>query len=407
MSRGDDFKHIATSSLTEGVRHLAGERIYLDHNAGAPLRPEARDALIEALGARGNASSVHAEGRTQRARIETARRRVARLVGASAENVVFTSGGTEANATVLSPRMRLGAAEIEVDRLLIGATEHPSVLAGGRFPEERIERIPVDANGVIDRTALEAALSAASRAGEQVLVSVMLANNETGTIQPVAEVAALSRSFGALTHSDAIQAAGRIPVDIAALGVDLLTLSAHKIGGPQGAGAIVFGGDLVRPSPLIAGGGQEKRHRAGTENIAAIVGFGAAAEATEADIARAGEWRRWRDRLEAECAPAVVVGAGAERLPQTLSLAVEGFSAETLVIALDLEGFAVSAGSACSSGKVGASHVLKAMGMPESLARSAVRVSFGWETDENDLLKFTQAWRRVMERRAPSVTRAA
>lgn len=386
---------------------MASERIYLDYNAGAPLRMEARDALIEALSARGNASSVHAEGRAQRARIERARRQVAALVGASAENVVFTSGGTEANATVLSPRMRLGATEIAIDRLLVGASEHPSVLAGGRFAEDRIIRIPVDGDGVIDLEALGAELSAIAKAGERALVSLMLANNETGTIQPVAAVAALARSFGALVHTDAIQAAGRIPIDIGALGVDLLTLSAHKIGGPQGAGAIVFGGDLVRPLPLVTGGGQEKRHRAGTENVAAIVAFGAAAEAAVADLARAEEWRGWRDRIAASAAPAIVVGGGAERLPQTLCLAAEGFSAETLVIALDLEGVAISAGSACSSGKVGVSHVMKAMNLADSVAKSAVRVSFGWETGEKDILKFTEAWRRVMERRAPAVTRAA
>ncbi|MBB3929104.1 cysteine desulfurase [Kaistia hirudinis] len=386
---------------------MASERIYLDYNAGAPLRMEARDALIEALSARGNASSVHAEGRAQRARIERARRQVGALVGASAENVVFTSGGTEANATVLSPRMRLGATEIAIDRLLVGASEHPSVLAGGRFAEDQIIRIPVDGDGVIDLEALGAELSAIAKAGERALVSLMLANNETGTIQPVAAVAALARSFGALVHTDAIQAAGRIPIDIGALGVDLLTLSAHKIGGPQGAGAIVFGGDLVRPLPLVTGGGQEKRHRAGTENVAAIVAFGAAAEAAVADLARAEEWRGWRDRIAASAAPAIVVGAGAERLPQTLCLAAEGFSAETLVIALDLEGVAISAGSACSSGKVGVSHVMKAMNLADSVAKSAVRVSFGWETGEKDILKFTEAWRRVMERRAPAVTRAA
>ena len=275
------------------------------------------------------------------------------------------------------------------------------------MPRTGSSRIPVDGDGVIDLDALGAELSAIAKAGERALVSLMLANNETGTIQPVAAVAALARSFGALVHTDAIQAAGRIPIDVGALGVDLLTLSAHKIGGPQGVGAIVFGGDLVRPLPLVTGGGQEKRHRAGTENVAAIVAFGAAAEAAVADLARTEEWRGWRDRIAASAAPAIVVGAGAERLPQTLCLAAEGFSAETLVIALDLEGVAISAGSACSSGKVGVSHVMKAMNLADSVAKSAVRVSFGWETGEKDILKFTEAWRRVMERRAPAVTRAA
>jgi cysteine desulfurase len=405
MSRGGDFKHNAIAP-EDGDVVLASERLYFDYNAGAPLRQEARAALVDALSARGNASSVHSEGRAQRARVELARRQVARLVGADPERVIFTSGGTEANVTALAPMMRLGSAEITVDRLLIGATEHPSVLAGGRFPAERVTRIPVGRDGRLDLQALGAELEVMSQRGERALVSVMLANNETGTIQPVAAVAALARSFGALVHTDAIQAAGRIPIDIAALGVDYLTLSAHKIGGPQGAGALVFGGDLARPMPLLQGGGQEKRSRAGTENVAAIAAFGAAAEAALADLDRAPQWTAWRERL-AEAAGAIVVGEGAERLPQTLCLAVDGFSAETLVIALDLEGVAVSAGSACSSGKVSASHVLKAMNLPESLAKSAIRVSFGWETAESDIVKFTEVWGRVMERRAPGVTRAA
>ncbi|MCX5515221.1 cysteine desulfurase [Kaistia algarum] len=386
---------------------MAVERIYLDYNAGAPLRAEARAAFVDALSARGNASSVHADGRAQRARIETARRQIARFVGAEAERVVFTSGGSEANATALSPRMRLGSAEIALDRLLIGATEHPSVLSGGRFADDRVTRIPVDEEGRLDISALGAELAVIARDGERALVSVMLANNETGTIQPVAEIAALARSFGAVVHTDAIQAAGKMPVDIGALGVDLLTLSAHKIGGPQGIGAIVFGGDLVRPLPLVPGGGQEKRLRAGTENVAAISAFGAAADAARADLGRAEEWAGWREQIAASCPQALVVGAAAARLPQTICLAVEGLSAETLVIALDLEGVAVSAGSACSSGKVAVSHVMKAMNLPESQARAAIRVSFGWETSESDILKFTEVWGRVMERRSPGVTRAA
>jgi cysteine desulfurase len=386
---------------------VAASRLYLDYNAGAPLRADVRAAMVEALQAPGNASSVHAEGRAARARIERARRHVAALVGADPVRVIFTSGGTEANVMALSPVMRLGAASVSIDAVLVGATEHPSVLAGGRFGADRVEAIGVDTQGRLDLADLERRLAGHSQAGRRVLVSVMLANNETGTIQPVAEIAALARRFGALVHSDAIQAAGRIPVDIAALGVDLLTLSAHKLGGPQGAGALVLGGDLVSPAPLLVGGGQEKYSRAGTQNVAAIAGFGVAAELALADLARCAEWTGWRDQLVAAVGSANVLCGEAERLPQTLSVGVDGLTAETLVIALDLEGVSVSAGSACSSGKVGVSHVMRAMNVPESQAKAAIRVSFGWETTEVDIRRFTEVWGRVMRRLAPGVTRAA
>ena len=386
---------------------MAAPRLYLDYNAGAPLRAEVRVAMVEALGATGNASSVHGEGRAARARIERARRQVAALVGADPVRVIFTSGGTEANVTALSPVMKVGAAELSIDALLVGATEHPSVLAGGRFGADRVQTIDVDGAGRLDLADLERRLAALSGEGKRALVSVMLANNETGTIQPVAEIAALARRFGALVHTDAIQAAGRIPVDVAALGVDLLTLSAHKLGGPQGAGALVLGGDLVSPMPLVVGGGQEKYSRAGTENVAAIAGFGVAAELARADLGRRDEWAGWRDQIAEAAGPAVLLSGEAERLPQTLSLSVDGLAAETLVIALDLEGVAVSAGSACSSGKVGVSHVMRAMNVPESQAKAAIRVSFGWETAEADIRRFTEVWGRVMRRLAPGVTRAA
>jgi len=386
---------------------VAAPRIYLDYNAGAPLRPEVRMAMIDALDAIGNASSVHGEGRAARAKVEAARRRVAALVDADPSRVIFTSGGTEANVTVLSPRMRMGAGELAIDLLLVGATEHPSVLAGGRFGPDRVRSIAVDGEGRLSLADLGAALELAAAEGKRALVSVMLANNETGTIQPVAEIAALARKFGALVHTDAIQAAGRIPVDIAALGVDFLTLSAHKIGGPQGAGAIVLGGDLVSPLPLLVGGGQEKYSRAGTQNVAAIVGFGVAADCARADLDRSVAWSLWRDEIATKAAPAILLSGGAERLPQTLSLGVDGLQAETLVIALDLEGVAVSAGSACSSGKVGVSHVMRAMNVPESQAKAAIRVSFGWATTESDIRRFTEVWGRVMRRLAPGVTRAA
>lgn len=386
---------------------MAASRLYLDYNAGAPLRAGVRAAMIDALSATGNASSVHGEGRAARARIERARRQVATLVGADPTRVIFTSGGTEANVTALSPKMKLGATDVAIDALLVGATEHPSVLAGGRFGAERVQKVAVDGAGRIALADLERQLVQRAGEGRRTLVSVMLANNETGTIQPVAEIAALARRFGALVHTDAIQAAGRIPIDIAALGVDLLTLSAHKLGGPQGAGALVLGGDLVSPVPLVVGGGQEKYSRAGTENVAGIVGFGVAAEEAGADLDQQKEWAGWRDQIAEAAAPAVLLSGEAERLPQTLSLSVDGLAAETLVIALDLEGVAVSAGSACSSGKVGVSHVVRAMNVPESQAKAAIRVSFGWETTETDIRRFTEVWGRVMRRLAPGVTRAA
>jgi cysteine desulfurase len=380
-------------------------RVYLDYNATAPLRPEARTATLEALAAVGNASSVHAEGREARRRIEAARSAVAALVGGNAKLVTFTSGGTEANGTVLTPHWSVHGQPFIVDTLLVGATEHVSVLAGGRFSPGRIRQIAVDGNGTVQLAALAGLLADGEAGGERALVSVMLANNETGVIQPVAEVARLAHAAGAIVHCDAIQAAGRIPVDIAALGVDVLTLSAHKIGGPQGAGAIVRAREDLGFLPLLTGGGQEKRLRAGTENVAAIAGFGAAADAAGADLAKAETWSAWRDRLAAimtsDGLQATVFGDGASRLPQTLCIAIDGIPAETLLIALDLAGVAVSSGSACSSGKVAPSHVLAAMGVPAGPAKSAIRLSLGWESQESDLHLFTSAWRRVLKHVTP------
>ncbi len=380
-------------------------RIYLDYNATAPLRPEARAAMVAALGEVGNASSVHAEGRAARARIEKARAAVAALAGGEAKLTTFTSGGTEANNTVLTPDWRVGSEIVDLNMLLIGATEHPSVLAGGGFATDEIGIIPVDGEGIVDREVLNAMLA---RAGGRALVSVMLANNETGAIQPVADVAAIAHAAGALVHCDAVQAAGRIPLDIKALSVDVLTLSAHKIGGPQGAGAIVRASEAVTFAPLLTGGGQERRARAGTENVAAIAGFGAAAEMARADLNKAEGWSAWRDQLaEIVGAQATVFSAGVPRLPQTLCLAVPGIHAETLVIALDLAGVAVSSGSACSSGKVAPSHVLAAMGVAPELAKCAIRLSQGWDSAENDLDSFATAWKAVLKHVAPGEIQVA
>lgn len=379
---------------------MTSTRLYLDYNAGAPLRPEARAAMLEAMTVGGNASSVHAEGRAARRRIEAARAEVAALTGADPRRVTFVSGGSEANVTVLAPEMMVAGKTRQFDCLLVGATEHPSVRGGGRFGPGQVETIPVDGEGRINLNALRAVLAKRGDAAARTLVSVMAANNETGVLQPVAAAAAIAHEFGAVMHCDAAQAVGRLPVDIDALGVDFLTLSSHKLGGPQGAGAIISASEGTAPSPMIVGGRQERGLRAGTENVAAIAGFGAAAAASRAALGD-GPWVAWRDRLARDAGamvPVTVFSAGADRLPQTVCLGVEGLSAETLVIGLDLEGVAVSSGAACSSGKVGPSHVLAAMNVPPGLARSAIRISFGWETSEEDLDIFLSAWRRVVGR---------
>ena len=372
-----------------------GERIYLDWNATAPLRPEARAAMVAALDAVGNPSSVHKEGRAARHLIEAARENVAALIGAEPRNVIFTSGGTEANALALTPHLACGSDEAPRGRLLLSAIEHASVRAGGRFAADRVEEIPVNADGVVDLGALERRL--AELAGSRPLVSIMHANNETGVLQPIAAAAAMVHASGGLLHVDAVQSVGKIPFDINPLGADLVTLSAHKLGGPKGVGALVLrSADLHVADPLIKGGGQERGLRAGTENVAGIVGFGTAASAARAQSEEACRIKALRERLEAGLERAAIVfGAGAERLPNTTLFAVPGVKAETALIALDLAGFAVSSGSACSSGKVSASHVLAAMGVPAALAAGAIRVSIGYATTEGDIDLFLRAWTKL------------
>ncbi len=373
------------------------DRAYLDWNATAPLREEAREALHAALLLGGNPSSVHAEGRAARRLIENARDEVARFVGARPGDVFFTSSGTEANMLALTPAIETAAGKRPRTRLLLSAVEHVSVRAGGRFPREGIEEIPVDGDGRVNLAALEAAVAKWPGA----LVSLMLANNETGVIQPVAAAAAILHAAGGLLHTDAVEAAGRISCDIGPLGADLLTLSAHKIGGPKGVGALVRASeDIHFPEPLIRGGGQERGLRAGTENVAGIAAFGAAAAAARSRReAEAAHMRRLRDSLEAglkAISPdAVIFGAGAERLPNTTLFTVEGLKAETAVIGFDLEGIAVSSGAACSSGKVQSSHVLAAMGVSPPLSRGAVRLSLGWGSRESDVEMFLTAWRKL------------
>ena len=375
---------------------MTADRAYFDWNATAPLRPAARAAMLAALDAPGNASSVHGEGRGTRRLIEEARRQVAALAGAEAKQVTFVSGATEANALALTPAIEADGNKAPRDRLFVSAVEHPSVLAGGRFAPEQVEILPVDRDGRVDPATLAAALAKAERP----LVSVMLANNETGVIQPIAEIAGIVHAANGLLHIDAVQAAGRIPLDMSALGADLMSLSSHKLGGPQGAGALIVRGRLS-VAPLIRGGGQERGIRAGTENVAAIAGFGAAAEAARASLATdAARMAALRDRLEAglraATPDAVIFAAGVNRLSNTTLVAVPGIKAETALIAFDLNGIAVSSGSACSSGKVAASHVLAAMGMEPALARGAIRISLGPVTTETQVESLLIAWKRVV-----------
>jgi cysteine desulfurase len=373
------------------------ERSYFDWNATAPLRPQAAAALTQALGVPGNPSSVHAEGRAARRLVERAREQVAALVGAEPGNVVFTSGGTEANMLALTPAIETAQEKQPRDRLVLSAIEHVSVLSGGRFPKGSVAAIRVAADGRFDLAALSDAVARASRP----LVSLMLANNETGVVQPVAAAAAIAHAAGGLLHVDAVQGPGRIACDIGALGADLMTISAHKLGGPKGVGALVRRADDIHfPDPLIRGGGQERGLRAGTENVAAIAAFGAAAHAArEHGAAEAERMRTLRDALEAGLKAitphAVIFGEAAERLPNTTLFAVEGMKAETAVIAFDLEGIAVSSGAACSSGKVQPSHVLAAMGVSPVLTRGAVRMSLGWSTTESDIECLLGAWRKL------------
>ncbi len=373
------------------------ERVYLDWNATAPLRPEARAAMVAALDAVGNPSSVHHEGREARHLVEQARERVAALVGAEPRNVVFTSGGTEANVMALSPALETPEHKSGFGLLLMSAIEHASVRAGGGFAAADVEEIPVSADGVVDLSALERRLACLRRDGGRLpLVSIMAANNETGVIQPVEAAAGIIHAAGGAMHVDAIQVVGRLPFDIGRSGADLVTVSAHKLGGPQGVGALIRRSSTLHfGDPLLKGGGQERGARAGTENVAGIAGFGAAAAAAAAAMATDGERMRvLRDRLEAGLmkGPSIVFGRNADRLPNTSLFTAPGIRAETALINLDLDGFAVSSGSACSSGKVTVSHVLAAMGVPGDLAAGAIRVSVGPATSENDIDRFLKAW---------------
>lgn len=368
--------------------------VYLDHNATTPLRPEAAAAMARALDATGNPSSVHGFGRAARRFIEDARERVAALAGVAPAGVVFTSGGSEANNLALAGCGRR--------RILVSAVEHDSVLSAVRGAEI----VPVDADGVVDLAALEHLLAGD---GPPALLSLMVANNETGVVQPVAEAAAIAARFGALVHCDAVQAAGRMNLNMTALGIQMMTLSAHKLGGPPGAGALLLA-EGIEVVAAIRGGGQERGRRAGTENAPAIAGFGAAVEAMGDTGAETRRLAGLRNDLECGVRARVpnvrIFGDGVGRIANTSCLAMPGVGNETQVMALDLAGVAVSAGAACSSGKVGASHVLRAMGIDETTARSAIRVSLGWTSTAADIGCFVEAWAALHARSGVARTAA-
>jgi cysteine desulfurase len=366
--------------------------VYFDSNATARLRPGVRDAVLAALETVGNPSSVHGPGRYARRLVESARADLADFAGVAPSAVIFTGSATEANA--------LGIAGRPERRLLVSAIEHPSIRDA--FPSAEI--IPVRPEGTVDTAALARLLQGDARPA---LVAVMAANNETGIIQPIAEIRAVCATHAAWLHVDAVQAAGRLPLAPLAADADSLALSAHKLGGPQGVGALILRDDRGL-APLLRGGGQERSRRAGTENVAGLVGFAAALRAIEPE--EASRLAALRDRLEAQLLDAedgtIVIGRAVPRLANTSCIALPGVAAETLVMALDLAGFAVSAGSACSSGKVKESAVLKAMGLPPAIAGSAVRISLGWHNRPAEIEAFGRAWREIAARLRRSAARA-
>lgn len=375
-------------------------RVYLDHNATSPLRPEARAAMLAALDRPGNALSIHAEGRAARAIVEKARRQIAAATGANADEIIFTSSGSEANTLALRGAIQAAASAGErVTRLIVSAIEHDSVRATAAACEDafagiRVVDCPVTSDGVLNVAELKRLLSEGKG---RALVSIMAANNETGVIQPVSKAAALAKATDARLHCDAVQALGKLPLSIATLGADYVSLSAHKAGGPQGVGALI----VRQGAPLacqLQGGGQEFGRRAGTHNVAGIAGFGAAVEAAAKALPTEERRTALECRLKSACSRAQIMGANVPRLANTICVAAPSVPSENMVIALDLDGFAVSAGAACSSGKVTHSHVLTAMGVEPHVAAAAVRVSFGWDTKDEDLAAFADAWARIVAR---------
>ncbi|MGO4135648.1 cysteine desulfurase family protein [Rhizobium brockwellii] len=381
---------------------MAPPRLYLDWNATAPLHPAARAAIMRAIDVFGNPNSVHGEGRAARAAIEGARRKVAALAGTAPGNVVFTSGATEAANLVLTPDFRMGRTPLRLGHLYFSAIEHPAVREGGRFARESMTEIPVTEAGIVDLDALSKLLDAHDKAAGLPMVAIMLVNNETGIVQPVAAAAKIVHAHGGLFVVDAVQAAGRIAIDVEKIDADFMIVSSHKIGGPKGAGALISRGEALMPRPLIQGGGQERGHRSGTQNSLALIGFGAAAEAASDELeARNATIGALRERLEAgmrEAAADVMIhGEGGERVANTIFFTLPELKAETGQIAFDLEGVALSAGSACSSGRLGESHVLTAMGRDAKLG--ALRISLGFSTTEEDIDRAIAAFAKIANRR--------
>jgi len=374
----------------------------MDWNATAPLLPAVRHVLVSALDLAGNPSSVHREGRAARAAVEGARREVAALAGAQAAHVTFTSGATEAANLVLTPEFKMGRAPVRYGHLYVSAIEHPAFREGGRFGKADVTEIPVTSAGVIDLAALEALLSSHDASTGLPMVACMMVNNETGILQPVAEAARLVHAAGGLMVVDAVQAAGRVPLDINALDADFIVISSHKLGGPKGAGALISRGEVMMPKPLIHGGGQEKGHRSGTENTLSVIGFGAAAAVAaknlEIEAARLAALRaRLEDGMRVSAPDVIIHGEDVARVGNTTFFTLPGLKAETGQIAFDIEGIALSAGSACSSGKVGESHVLTAMGRDPKLG--ALRISLGHATDEADIERTLAAFAKIAGRR--------
>lgn len=374
----------------------------MDWNATAPLLDAARAACLAAFDLSGNPSSVHQEGRAARTLVESARRDVAGFVGADLASVTFTSGATEAANLVLAPNFRMGRTPLRISRLYVSAIEHPAVRDGGRFTREAVTEIPVTAAGVVSLDQLESLLSAHDKADGLAMVALMAANNETGILQPVAAAGEIVRRHGGILVADAVQAAGRIPLSLDALCADFLILSSHKLGGPKGAGALVSRGEVMMPEPLLRGGGQEKGHRSGTENVAAIAGFAAAvreaADGMATRMERIGALRSLLEDRMRQAAPDVIIhGADGPRIGNTSFFTLPGLKSETGQIAFDLEGVALSAGSACSSGKVGQSHVLTAMGFDAD--QGGLRISIGASTSEADIGRCAEVFAKVAGRR--------
>jgi cysteine desulfurase len=391
-----------SASLRQEKQVMAASRLYLDWNATAPLHPAAREAMLRGLDLFGNPNSVHGEGRATRAAIEAARRQTATLIGADPAHVVLTSGATEAANMVLTPDFRMGRTPLVVGHLYVSAIEHPAVREGGRFAKEQVSEIPVTFDGVVDLVALETMLAAHDKALGLPMVAIMLANNETGILQPVQAAAEIVKSHGGIFVVDAVQAVGRLPVDINAIGADFLIISSHKIGGPKGAGALVTRGEILMPKPLIHGGGQEKGHRSGTENSLAIIGFGAAAAVAVAEFQSRNETvlmlrNRLEDGMRKAAHDVIIHGEDQRRVPNTSFFTLPGLKAETGQIAFDLEGVALSAGSACSAGKLGESHVLVAMGRDPQLG--ALRISLGFGTEDQDVDRALAAFAKIAGRR--------